>query len=368
MTVPTALPFSATVAQYQQQADALLAALHSGDAAAGWRFKWEHPRFRDKGIAAVQAATLDVADAQLVVARGYGFEDWAGLVAFADAVNRPGPEQEFERAVEAVVDGDTAALQRMLQANPALARARSARGHRATLLHYTAANGVENARQRTPANAVAIARMLLDAGAEADALAGMYDEQCTTMSMLVSSSHPAQAGVQIPLVETLLDYGAALTGAGSKWHSALLTALTFGYIDTAEALVRRGAAVDNLIVAAGLGRLDDAARMLPHADAHDRHAALALAAQHGHADVVKLLLDAGEDLNRYNPDGFHSHATPLHQAIWSNHMDVVRLLVERGARQDIRDTIFQSTPLGWAEYGERTEIAGYLRMHGGIPA
>ena len=47
------------------------------------------------------------------------------------------------------------------------------------------------------------------------------------------------------------------------------------------------------------------------------------------------------------------------------HDAVVRLLVERGARLDIRDTIYQSTPLGWAEYGGRTEIAEYPRAQGG---
>jgi uncharacterized protein (TIGR02246 family) len=53
------------------------------------------------------------------------------------------------------------------------------------------------------------------------------------------------------------------------------------------------------------------------------------------ADIVRLLLDAGEDPNRYNPDGLHSHSTPLHQAALAGHDAVVRLLVERGARLDI---------------------------------
>jgi ankyrin repeat protein len=77
--------------------------------------------------------------------------------------------------------------------------------------------------------------------------------------------------------------------------------------------------------------------------------------------VVKLLLDAGEDPNRYNPPGFHAHATPLHQAVWTGQLEVVRLLVERGARLDIKDTIYRATPLGWAEYGKQGAIAEYLR-------
>jgi hypothetical protein len=67
----------------------------------------------------------------------------------------------------------------------------------------------------------------------------MHDEQCTTMSMLVSNCHPARAGLQAALAETLFDYGAALDGPGSKWQSALMTALAFGYLSTAETLARR---------------------------------------------------------------------------------------------------------------------------------
>src|SRR4029077_12202075 len=114
----------------------------------------------------------------------------------------------------------------------------------------------------------------------------------------------------------------------------------------------------------GLGRLVDSVRLLPHADVPSRHIALALAAQHGHTDIVRLLLDAGEDPNRYNPDGFHSHSTPLHQAVCADRLAVVKLLVERGARLDPRDTIYQSTPLGWAIYCEKPAIADYLRTKG----
>jgi ankyrin repeat protein len=42
----------------------------------------------------------------------------------------------------------------------------------------------------------------------------------------------------------------------------------------------------------------------------------------------------------------------------------VRLLVERGARLDIKDTIYEATPLGWATYGGRNEIAEFLRAQG----
>src|SRR5207247_7700519 len=126
------------------------------------------------------------------------FLDWPSLSAHVEAVARDGAVFAFESAVEAVVDGDLGALQDALRGDPLLVRARSSRVccfdppvHRATLLHYVAANGVEAYRQQTAPNAIEIARTLLQAGAEPDALADMYGAECTTMSMLVSSDHPA---------------------------------------------------------------------------------------------------------------------------------------------------------------------------------
>lgn len=80
-----------------------------------------------------------------------------------------------------------------------------------------------------------------------------------------------------------------------------------------------------------------------------------------------MLLAAGEDPNRYNLEGNHSHSTPLHQAVVGGHKSVVRLLIDRGARQDIRDTIWNGTPLGWALYGggkAQEQMAALLRSLG----
>ena len=53
----------------------------------------------------------------------------------------------------------------------------------------------------------------------------MYDERCTTLGMLVSSSPPHDAGLQRPLAELLVERGAALDVAGSKWNAAVHGAL-----------------------------------------------------------------------------------------------------------------------------------------------
>lgn len=361
MTDIAPLPFGATLGEYDALAEQALAAIESGDNAVAWRFKWEHPRFRGKHVSEVRKAHLDLDDARLLVAQIHAFDRWDDLAAFTDAVKSDRGVLRFESAADAIADGDRETLEALLREDPGLASARSLRRHHATLLHYIGANGVEGWRQRTPANALEIARLLVDSGSDPNALADMYDARCTTLSMLVSSAPPAEAGLQRPLAELLVERGATLHAPGSRWNAAVLTALVFGYLDTARALAAHEGAIHDVAVAAGLGRLGDTARLLPSADAEARRAALVLACMHGHLRIAQLLLDAGVDPDQYNPEGFHSHSTPLHQAVWSNHEPIVRLLVERGARLDLRDHVYDGTPFDWAVYGKRTEIARYLQ-------
>lgn len=307
--------------------------------------------------------------AQFALARAYDFLDWGRLVDYVEAVRQPGSERwRFERAVEAVIDGNIDTLTDLLREDPDLVRARSTRvtpfdppRHGAMLLHYVAANGVEGYRQRSPKNAVNVVKTLIDAGADPNALCNLYGGECTTVALLVSSTHPARAGVQVPVLNALIDAGATVTPKGEgAWTSPLITALAFGFKDAAQTLVDRGAPVDTLAAAAGLGRVDDVKAMLPLATASDRHRALAFASQLGQVRIVEMLLDAGEDPNRFNPRGAHAHSTPLHQAVAAGHLEVVKLLVERGARLDIRDTIHHSNPLGWANYCNQPAIARWL--------
>lgn len=376
------LPFDAPLSDYARQAGQLFEGWQKEDGKSVHIFRVSHPKFLDTTIKwlprdltdeQVRAVRIDEADAQLALARWYNFLDWNRLVDYVEAVRQPDSRRwRFERAVEAVIDGDIATLKQLLREDPDLIRARSTRVnaadppvHGAMLLHYVAANGVEGYRQRSPKNAADVTKTLIDAGADPDALCNLYGGECTTMALLVSSTPPDRAGVQVPILKVLIDSGADITPRGEgNWTSPVTTALVFAKTAAAHTLVERGAPVDTVAAAAGLGRIDDLKRLLPSATADDRHRGLAIAAQLGQVDAVKILLDAGEDPNRFNPPGTHAHTPPLHQAIAHGHLDVVKLLVDRGARLDIKDRIYQGTPLGWAKYCEQPRIADYLRQCG----
>src|SRR5258708_6216852 len=141
----------------------------------------------------------------------------------------------FEMAVDAVVGGDVDTLLRLLREEPELVRARSEREHHATLLHYVGANGVENARQKTPAHVVSVAKVLIDGGAEVDAEADLYGG-CTTLGLAATSVHPERAGVQNELLQALIDAGAGVNRAraGGHEHGAVIGCLENGRGKAAE--------------------------------------------------------------------------------------------------------------------------------------
>src|ERR1044071_5213798 len=126
------------------------------------------------------------------------------------------PLSRFESAVDAVIIGDIATLAQMLREKPDLISARSARKHGAMLLHYVSANGVEDYRKKTPKNIVDVTTLLLAAGAEVDAT--LLDNTSSALGLIATSIHPARAGMQIELMETLLEAGASIDGPPQGWN------------------------------------------------------------------------------------------------------------------------------------------------------
>jgi ankyrin repeat protein len=249
-----------------------------------------------------------------------------------------------------------ATLEKLLAENPGLAYARSMREHRSTLLHYVSANGVEDFRQKTPRNIVEIAKLLLKAGADVNAESDAYGGRSTTLGLTATSCHPEAAGVQLPLLELLIEHGAKIDGPDGG--SAVNGCLHNGRGMAAEFLAGREARLD-LEAAAGVGRLDivksffkDDGSLRPTATQKEMKAGFAWACEFGRTAVVEYLLQRGVEVGaKLNQEGGE---TGLHWAAYEGHADIVRLLLERGAPVDVKDERHGGTPLGWALYAWST--------------
>lgn len=319
-------------------------------------------------------------DAQFFIAREHGFASWP---KFADHLSslaqQHSPVSNFEAAVDAIVTGDAATLQRLLNDHPTLVHERSTRDHRSTLLHYVSANGVEGFRQTTPRNIVEITKMLLDAGADVNAESDAYGGGTTTLGLTATSAHPANAGVQIALLELLLERGSRMdqpSAAGNN-HSVVSGSFANGQPRAARFLASRGAPVD-FESAAALGDLatiqshfDEHGALKPTATEAQLKSAFVYACGYGSKPVVEFLLQRGVD-----PSSDPAVRRSLYWAIYGGHVAIIERLLRAGAPINSRFETEQFTPLElalmeWARAGDgaarenAAEIVRVLVSHGG---
>lgn len=352
------LPPQPNLDHLKHQARDLLKAQSARDPVAAQRIREFHPRFAGATDREIFEARLRLSDAQLTIAREAGFPSWPRLKrriekpSLADKLDLPHHERiedpEFRQAVDLLDAGDVAGLRHHLAKHPSLLRQRvlfegENYFRNPSLLEFIAENPIRHGA--LPKNIVDVAKVILDAGVDPSVIN-------ETLGLVVTGRVPRECHVQIPLIDLLCGHGADPQGT-------LLAAAAHGEFEAVDALVARGAHL-TLPVVAACGRLDEARRLLSSADRQDRQLALAFAAQFGHTEIVRSLLDVGTDPDQYIRKGGHSHSTPLHQAALAGHMAVVRLLVERGARLDLKDVLWNGTPAGWARHEGRTELAEYL--------
>jgi hypothetical protein len=353
------LPENPSLQHLKYQAKDLLKGHTAREAAVAQRIREFHPRYAKASDVEIFSAHLSVSDAQLAIARECGFASWARLKrrvekpTAREQVTRPHHERIedpiFRHAVDLIDTGAVADLRTHLKHHANLTREHVAfEGgnyfRNPTLLAFVAENPVR--RGRLPENVVEVAKTILDASVDQSTL----DE---TLMLVSTGAVARKCGVQLPLIDLLC-------GAGADPNRAAEAAAVLFEMEAVKALLQHGARM-TLALAAALGKIDEARRFLPKAEPDQRHLALALSAQYGHANVVELLLDAGEDPNRFNPVGGHSHSTPLHQAAGNGHLDVVKLLLARGANPHIKDILFGGTPAGWANYAGKKEVEAFLR-------
>ena len=300
-----------------------------------------------------------LAKAQFAIAREHGFASWPKFAKHLEELARARSEvSAFETAVEAIVEGDIAKLRKLLREHPNLVHARSLREHHSTLLHYVSANGVEDFRQKTPKNIVQITKLLLKAGADVNAESEAYGGHSNTLGLTATSYHPQAAGVQLELLDVLLDAGSKIDVPGGG--SCVNACLRNGRGKAATYLASRGAKLD-LEGAIGAGRLDvvqsffnaDGA-LKPPATEKQLRDGFAWACEFGHIDVVKFLLATGARASAaLNQEG---RETGLHWAAHEAHVDIVRLLLQHGAPVNVRDKRNNVMPLHWALHAWGTAV------------
>jgi hypothetical protein len=285
----------------------------------------------------------------------------------------------FREAVSAIDTGDLDALERLLARSPRLAVERlkspgawlrSQIGQALDgffsspyLLWFVTEDAVRTGK--LPTNVAAIARAIIEAARRAGAR-NLQKQLDSTLNFAVCSPVGRENGLQLQLLDVLIDDGASMEGAPVQ-------ALICHNSAAAQHLLKRGARL-SLPAAVCLELWDDVARLGQVATAREKQIALALAALNGKSRGLASLLPLGVDVNAFST-GFYTHATPLHHAVWSGSLDAVKVLVEAGANLATKDKAENATPLGWAEYAltlpqrgesgkQYAEIADYLRAKG----
>jgi peptide-methionine (S)-S-oxide reductase len=236
-------------------------------------------------------------------------------------------DPDLRAAVAAIHAGDLAAIERL---PPELLRRRiiepeehgDSYFHNPMLLWFVAGNPV---LRRLPDNIALVTRALLMLGPD-------QADRDYTLELVMTSALAREQGHQIALMHELLEAGATAT------PNAVAMALAHQELDAVRELLRRGHPM-TAPIAAALGELQAPPRQEPQL-------MLALAVINDQVETARLALEAGADVNAFLP--IHEHSTALHQAALTDDPELIALLLEHGARRDIRDTVWDGTPLDWA--------------------
>ncbi len=149
-----------------------------------------HWKYLGKGTQMLAEAGLDHEDCRQAIANEYGFRRWSEILHLTRPYNF-----NFERAINLMLAGELAELEKLLSSEDKLLNSKSDYGHKATLLHYAVSNGVELWRQRVPMNLPEIVEMLIEKGINTRAKMKVYNGEYSASELLLSSAHPLEAGL-----------------------------------------------------------------------------------------------------------------------------------------------------------------------------
>lgn len=238
--------------------------------------------------------------------------------------------EKFERAADAICNGQLEKLEEFLVECPDLAQARSIRPHRCALITYVGVNGFEGERQKTPSNIVDIINLLLSKGCDPSSTCFTYrgGPGENAIGLLTSSGVPP-VELQLPMVHALVQ-GGSWVNPGTRYLVDLYNA--FLNHELAQFLAQdtspKQASVDALIQAIYMQQ----------------------------TSLVEALLDSDIDVNATT----ESDVTAIHQAAFNGDRALVDLLLSKGANPTARDSRFNGNAAGWAFANENEELGQYL--------
>src|SRR5262245_49855382 len=253
--------------------------------------------------------------AQLAIAREYGFASWRALKAYVQAQSLDG------RIIAAVLSGDANALAALLAADPRKLHITGGQWNR-PLLHLAAENGhLESVN------------LLLRLGFDIDRR-DRFDN--------ATALHWAAYAGQFDMVKRLVALGADIEGAGDEHEMGVIgwaTCFNHVHTDIAELILARGAK-PKLFSAVALDR----------------------------GDLVRALVANDPALLRdRRMSRFEHHRTALDLAVVKNRPEMVRLLIELGADPRAKDAR-GDTPLSLAGTKTDPSIVDMLIAAGADPA
>ena len=363
------LPARPSLDQLRKQAKELLKDYRSGDRAAVSRFRAHAPR-------AITEERVALADAQLVLAREYGFRSWAKLKHHVGSLQRPA---DFDEPLwgsdtwpflAAVYRGDEEAVREMLAGDPLLARAEYAY---LQPLHYAVRSG-----------RIEMVRLLLDAGADplAEGWSGKFGDEIRDDTPLARARDRELTEI-VAILEAAAGDKPRSTAEERKAPSTpereledeMMRICHRGEIAAAVAMIEKhpGIAQAGLYEAVHQNHPELVKILLERgADATMpwRWACWYTPLMHSlryskpRYDIAQLLIDHGVDPNETNGMGM----TALHIVAGQGTVDAARWLLDRGADINARDHEFESTPLAWAARAGREDMTRFLLSRGASPS
>jgi ankyrin repeat protein len=313
------LPPNPSLEQLKKQAKSLLKRQQVADSEALSRIRENHPRWGNLSQEQSAVSSFALADAQLVIAKEYGFASWSKLKSHVKTLESASSTAEAVASLrDAAGKGDLARLNALLDADPELVDERGGEGVR-TALHHAVFG-----------NSEAAVRLLLERGANPNI-------RCEG-----DNAYPLHFAVEkhrFPIIRLLVEHGADTIGEGDYHELGVIGwATAWDYIQPNPEIV---------------------AYLLANGARHNVFSAVAM----GETAVIReLVARTPNDLERRR-NGTRMRGMPLHLAVIKNQPAAVTTLLDLGANtESLNEAGFSALDLA-ALYG-RHDLAQVLLERG----